>query len=424
MVPSPRAAVVSTWSTDPKFRTAYSYLRPGGTPQDRRLLGEAVAKGLYLAGEATSVSYPGTMHGAWLSGERAAGLVEEAERAATVVVVGAGLAGLAAARRMRDGGSSVVVVEAGREVGGRVRADYSLGGPVHLGAAWIHGNVGNPVAGAAEALGIRTEPSHWGRGATFVAGHGSLTEAERTRLEAKRASIDAAIEAATAAGRPDQALGPVLRSEVARQADDALEFTVLDNWVRGIYENLYAAPVDDLSLLYAAEPFRMPGQDLTVLSGLDRLVAALAEGLDVRLDESVAAVRADGQRWRVVTSCGDHVAEAVIVTVPLGVLKAGSIAFDPPLPRPLQRSLAMIGAGRIGKLFLRFDEAFWQAQWSFWTMDPDRAPVQLWADASGLAGQPTLCGFFTATVASRLEAMSEAELMDVARSALAPMFGG
>jgi hypothetical protein len=101
---SPRAArrsVVSSWSTDPDTFGAYSFLRVGGTPDDRHRLAGRILPGLWLAGEHTSPDYPGTLHGAWFSGERAAQQVLDDGRDGTVVVVGAGLAGIATARRLR-----------------------------------------------------------------------------------------------------------------------------------------------------------------------------------------------------------------------------------------------------------------------------------------------------------------------------------
>src|SRR4029079_9542679 len=66
-----RRSVSSNWCSDPDSRGAYSYLRVGATPAHRDRLTHEILPGLWFAGEATSVEYPATMHGAWFSGERA-----------------------------------------------------------------------------------------------------------------------------------------------------------------------------------------------------------------------------------------------------------------------------------------------------------------------------------------------------------------
>lgn len=73
-----------------------------------------------------------------------------------VIVIGAGIAGLAAARRLKDLGYSVVVLEATAAVGGRIRTDWSLGAPFEVGAGWIHRPDGNPVSGLAKAINAKT----------------------------------------------------------------------------------------------------------------------------------------------------------------------------------------------------------------------------------------------------------------------------
>ena len=109
--------------------TAYSYLRPGGSPADRDRLAAPLARGLVLAGEATWRDHPGMMHGAWFSGERAARRVLDGGAFRRTIVIGAGLAGIAAARTLRAADVEVIVLEAGATVGGRVRSDTTLGRP-------------------------------------------------------------------------------------------------------------------------------------------------------------------------------------------------------------------------------------------------------------------------------------------------------
>src|SRR5207248_551532 len=162
--------------------------------------------------------------------------------------------------------------------------DRSLGGPVHLGAAWLHGDQGNPMAEAAVRAGVRTAPSHWGDRTTYVLGRGALDAVTAGRLAAERQQIDDGIDAAQATAGVDDALGPVLVAlldRVVPETADGLDRLVVEALVRGLYENLYAAPVDDLSLRYAEEPFRLPGRDLTLLGGLDVVVAELAGDLEI-----------------------------------------------------------------------------------------------------------------------------------------------
>jgi hypothetical protein len=231
--------------------------------------------------------------------------------------------------------------------------------------------------------------------------------------------IDEAVERAQEDASPDEALGPVLRQLLAAAGGTPLERLVLERSVVGIYENLYAAPIDDLSLPYADEPFRLPGRDLTLLGGLDTIVADLASGLDVLVGHRVERIeRVDGG-WRVHAGAAELVADAVVVTIPLGALKNGRIAFDPPLPERVTTSLGRLGAGVVAKVFFTFDEPFWSPRWSFSTIGDPAPPFQIWVDVSRLAGQPTLSAFVAQRRAHEIVHLDEAALCDLATSVLA-----
>src|SRR5690606_22810155 len=86
-----------------------------------------------------------------------------------VVVIGAGIAGLAAARTLQDAGFEVIVLEARDRIGGRVFTSTQLGVPLDFGASWIHGIDGNPIAELAENMGVETLESDYDNALLFLA---------------------------------------------------------------------------------------------------------------------------------------------------------------------------------------------------------------------------------------------------------------
>jgi hypothetical protein len=300
-----------------------------------------------------------------------------------------------------------------------------LGVPVHLGAAWIHGLEENPIAALAAEADVTWEPSGWGASRTYLLGEPVLDEDERDAVWTLRRAVAASVAQARAHASVNDALGPVLRAALAVVDAPPRQRTVLECWVYSEYENLYAAPIDDLSLLHCTEPFSMTGADATLTSPLDRVVEHAIAPLDVRLGSAVERIEADGSSWRVTSTAATEVVDSVIVTAPAGVLRARTIAFDPPLPDDVLTALGHLGAGVLAKVFFEFDEPFWLPHWAFWATAAPRPPIELWVDASKLAGRPVLCGFATGAHARRVERMREDELCSMAEELLSavPEFG-
>ncbi|MGQ9407519.1 flavin monoamine oxidase family protein [Mycolicibacterium gilvum] len=286
-----------------------------------------------------------------------------------VVVVGAGMAGLSAARRLADNGVSVAVVEARQRIGGRTWTDTSLGVPIDLGGAWIHGPEGNPLTDLVEQVGARTVATDFEDAVVLQNG-----------VVVNPASVDAAdrewdrILGEVASMTEDAAPGESLADGLAETGAD-LSDPLLQWCVAGAIGSEYAADPDELSLRWFGNEGEFDGPDLILSGGYGQLIDHLSRDLTIRLGREVTRISHDATGVRVETAREVFEADRVIVTVPLGVLKAGVITFDPPLPDAKRDAIRRLGFGLLNKVVLRFDEPFWTEEF-----DAD-------TDMFGMAGQ-------------------------------------
>jgi len=122
----------------------------------------------------------------------------------------------------------------------------------------------------------------------------------------------------------------------------------------------YAADTSALSLWWFDSQGEFPGSDKLFPGGYSQIPNILAEGLDIRLSSPVASISYDPTGATVTTTGGTSFsADYVVVSVPLGVLKAGDIAFTPPLPEPTASAVGLMEMGLLDKYVLIFQTVFW-----------------------------------------------------------------
>jgi monoamine oxidase len=262
-----------------------------------------------------------------------------------VLIIGAGCAGIAAARALASHGRSCIVLEGGARVGGRAYTESaSLGLPLDHGASWLHQADDNPLTPLARALGLALIDHDAMRDRRLFLRDRLATAAERQSFALAEHAFWARIEEAAGDDGPDRP------ASVAAPQAGPWDATVA-HWEGA---QICAAELSRMSLHdFAATA--LDGPNLITREGIGGLVARLAAGLPIRL-----GARVDRLRWgaRGVTAEGPFgalSAHAAIVTVSTGVLAAGGIAFDPLLPTPTQAAIHALPLGLLTKIAFRAD---------------------------------------------------------------------
>lgn len=341
-----------------------------------------------------------------------------------VIVIGAGLAGLAAARALHDAGHSVTVLEARTRIGGRVHTSRAWkDAPMDLGASWIHESEGNPLSELARAAGARTVETRYQRSIGYDRDGKAFDAATLQRIQALEGEIARVVRAAQDADA-DSSLRETIERGLGLARLGSGDRDLVELLLNGAIEHEYAGGTRELSTWWWDDDEGFDGEDVLFPDGFDALARHLAKGLDVRTGVAVeriawseegVEVRAGGRQPR-----ADH----VIVTLPLGVLKAGSVEFAPALPKAKRAAIAALGVGVLNKCALRFPRVFWPAGVDWIERIPQRPGEWTeWLSFAHATGAPVLLGFNAAEYGRAIEKLDDREIVAGALRALRGIWG-
>lgn len=279
-----------------------------------------------------------------------------------VVVVGAGIAGLAAAQSLAARGFSVTVLEAADRIGGRIFTYRVLGVPIDLGASWIHMPVGNPLTALADHADItryQTDPSDQ---AAFYADGSPIPDADLRPHDDYFEDVYARVLERARTLTQDISVQQALTEATADDALTAEEQWFFDNLAAFSIKGEIAEELPKCGLKALGELNEYAGEDVLFPEGYDQLIAPMHANLDIRLGRRVCIIDSRGEQVMVATQSESYPCDAVLVTVSLGVLQSGAIRFVPELPATKVEAMDRLGMGVLNKVALHFEKS---APWPF-----------------------------------------------------------
>lgn len=346
------------------------------------------------------------------------------------IVVGAGVAGLTAARLLSGEGEDVLVLEARDRVGGRVVTDRRYGLATDLGASWIHGITDSPVAAAAEAFGMRMVEFTVGgyqpdsRPIAYYGPDGErLEDADAQSFVDDIHTVDTTLRDVIENSAPDASYRDVTEDALARQGWAPERAQRVREYLEHRSEEQYGAWIDDLAA-HGLDDDSIDGDEVVFPDGYDRLASHLAEGLNIRLTHVVERVVWTETGVEITSDFGTVSAARAIITVPVGVLQSDDFEIDPPIPEPVAGALGRLTMNAFEKVFLRFPAKFWDdSVYAVRQQGPEGRWWHSWYDLTALHGTPTLLTFAAGPAARETRDWAEDEIVESVMEQLRRLYG-
>lgn len=334
----------------------------------------------------------------------------------TVIIVGAGISGLSAAKKLKEKGFNVTILESQDKIGGRLRTNRSLGIAFDEGASWIHGIDGNPITTLAQQAGMSSIFTDDNSRKSYDIGGILRNPATYDNAESELSTI---LNSLMKSGNITQSFETTFNSLYPTKAKDRLWKFLLSTYI-----TFDTGDLDKLSSLLYNEGEEYAGIEKMATNGYDTIAQFLAKDLNILLNQRVSKVDYTNTKIKITHNGTVTEADYVLLTVPLGVLKANTIQFLPALPSPKQTAIQKIGMGCVNKFLLTWNTAFWDdVQYISYTPEvKDKFNYFVNLKKVNPAAN-ALMTFAYANYARQTETMTDAQVIDEIMSHLKDIYG-
>ena len=291
-----------------------------------------------------------------------------------IFVIGAGIAGISAAKKLHDSGKQVIVFEAKERIGGRIHSINHQQDVFDLGASWIHGIQNNPIYDFSQKLKIQTKVLNYDTAQYFHSNGEAFNEAQVIEFEKHIKKISQLLNEFTN--------NIQLNSQTEQfsiNAEEALQRIIANlDFENLVFENLAIAEQDLKTYLYAYFKFAAndpyaselnqlapdflnfegycEGDEVIFPQGYFQVVDHLAQDLAIQTNVEIKQILIEDEHVKIIDQNNmTYLGAKVVIAVPLGVLKKQQIEFIPPLDEHYETSIKKSGFGSFNKVFFQLN---------------------------------------------------------------------
>jgi monoamine oxidase len=340
-----------------------------------------------------------------------------------IIIIGAGIAGLAACARLIEYGFDAIILEARNRVGGRIWTDNTLGIPLGCGASFIHGTEGNPITQLAKDSHTKMVAVDPHKFITFDRNGIPIPYKDVQKFHEKFQILLKQAKELAFSSKYDISLFAALSSFVKYENFSPLEWDLFE--IRLLFfEGYIGANYESISARHWDQEETWPGENCFLTSSYQPILEYLMKNCPIQLNTIVRKINTRASDVEVVTGKAIFYADAVIITAPLGVLKKNDIVFDPPLPNYKQTAIQRLEMGLFNITAIKFPTSFWPNEnHALFFSQFDALSIPVFFNLHHFIQQPTLLGFSGGERARQLENFTDAELIGKTMRNFKKVFG-
>tara|TARA_B100000579_G_scaffold345856_1_gene298606 strand:+ start:411 stop:1709 length:1299 start_codon:yes stop_codon:yes gene_type:complete len=343
-----------------------------------------------------------------------------------VLVIGAGISGLAAAKDLNDSGYDVTILEAKDRIGGRLYTDRSLGVPLEVGANWIHDNnpETNPIMKIKKELGLKAHKcSVAGPAVSFEVLNKEGNKIEISGKDLEKIEFRIGIFAYLAKYlRPSTNISEIFTFVKKLGLLSFIKEEALFVLIQKIALEQAEDPENvSIEALFEQEGF---GDDEAVIGGYDQIAYYFEKELHnkIILNSPIEHINYEQDTIKVISGNEKYEANAVIVTASLGALKKEVIKFTPELPIEKKQSIKKLGWGTLNKVILKFENKFW-SDTDFIVIANKESNFHAWINEEPVCKEPVIVANISGKNAKKFENKTDEEVVQIALNELKAVYG-